>query len=172
MAIRTAELAYAPEQAEAANRAKSTFLANMSHEIRTPMNAIIGLTYLLRANVHDEQQAQRLGKVDAAATHLLSIVNDILNISKIEAGRLEQSDLDFHLSIMNMSHNGMFMTIGSAIKAALRVSAEMMHRHPERPEPDLSLYNAVGAGILARDRGAASAAMERLLSASRNGCRA
>lgn len=79
-----------------------------------------------------------------------------------------QSDLDFHLSIINMSRNGMFITIGSAIKAALRVSAEMMHRHPERPERDLSLYNAVGAGILARDPGAASAAMERLLSASRN----
>ena len=79
-----------------------------------------------------------------------------------------QSDLDFHLSIINISRNGMFITIGGAIKAALRVSAEMMHRHPQHPERDLSLYNAVGAGIVARDPAAAAAAMERLLSASRD----
>ncbi len=94
---RTVELAQARDAAEAASRAKSAFLANMSHEIRTPMNAIIGLTHLLRRSGPTPEQAERLGKVEAAATHLLSIINDILDISKIEAGRLEIEHTDFAL---------------------------------------------------------------------------
>ncbi len=90
--------ARARDAAEAANRAKSTFLANMSHEIRTPMNAIIGLTHLLRRAMPTREQAERLGKIDTAATHLLAIINDILDISKIEAGRLELEQTDFSLS--------------------------------------------------------------------------
>jgi two-component system sensor histidine kinase/response regulator len=94
---RTHELAEALSQAEAATQAKSAFLANMSHEIRTPMNAILGLTHLLRRDGATPTQADRLGKIDNAAQHLLSIINDILDLSKIEAGKLELEQANFTL---------------------------------------------------------------------------
>ena len=84
-----AQLERRAQEAEAANRAKSTFLANMSHEIRTPMNAIIGLTTLLRRHGELGPAAQdKLSKIASAADHLLSILNAILDLSKIEAGKV------------------------------------------------------------------------------------
>jgi PAS domain S-box-containing protein len=91
------ELARRADLAEAANRAKSAFLANMSHEIRTPMNAIIGLTHLIARDAHDALQRTRLAKVDGAARHLLQVINDILDISKIEAGKMVLEETDFLL---------------------------------------------------------------------------
>ncbi|MBS1143606.1 MAG: hypothetical protein H6R14_1012 [Proteobacteria bacterium] len=88
VASRTADLLLAKEAAESASRAKSTFLANMSHELRTPMNAIIGLTHILRRRSTDPEQRDKLGKIDAAAIHLLKLLNDILDLSKIDAERL------------------------------------------------------------------------------------
>lgn len=85
-------------EAEAATRAKSSFLANMSHEIRTPLNAIIGLTHLVLGAGQPPDQADRLKKIENSGHHLLSIINDILDISKIEAGRIELEHEDFHLS--------------------------------------------------------------------------
>lgn len=97
VATRTQDLVTARILADTANQAKSAFLANMSHEIRTPMNAIIGLAYLMRQGIHTAEQGDRLNKIDSAAQHLLSIINDILDLSKIEAGRLELEHTEFAL---------------------------------------------------------------------------
>ncbi|PXW99431.1 PAS domain S-box-containing protein [Sphaerotilus hippei] len=122
---RTAELSLARAAAESANRAKSAFLANMSHEIRTPMNAILGLTHLLRRDRLADYQAERLSKIEGAARHLLSIINDILDISKIEAGRVQLEDRDFALaSVLDHVHS----LIGESARAkGLRVVVDGDH---------------------------------------------
>ena len=86
---RTKELVEARAHAEAANIAKSAFLANMSHEIRTPMNGIVGMANILRREGVTPKQSQRLDTIDTSAQHLLSVINNILDLSKIEAGKLE-----------------------------------------------------------------------------------
>jgi len=79
----------AAHTAEAANRSKSTFLANMSHEIRTPMNAILGFTEILQRLVADVQQKNYLDSIQMSGKSLLTLINDILDLSKVEAGKLE-----------------------------------------------------------------------------------
>ena len=97
VAQRTSELVAARIRAEEANRAKSSFLANMSHEIRTPMNAIIGLTHLMLRAACSPKQAEQLGKITDAAHHLLNLINDILDLSKIEAGKMALEMTDFRV---------------------------------------------------------------------------
>jgi two-component system sensor histidine kinase/response regulator len=98
VAERTVQLEEARQRAEAANLAKSAFLANMSHEIRTPMNAIVGLTYLLQQEPLTPRQSERLGQVNASAQHLLSVITGILDLSKIEAGKVALEQTDFPLA--------------------------------------------------------------------------
>ncbi|MDQ5905884.1 MAG: two-component system, sensor histidine kinase [Pseudomonadota bacterium] len=95
---RTQALTEARDAAEAAARAKSSFLANMSHEIRTPMNAIIGMTHLMKRDGLSERQGARLAKIDHAARHLLGIINDILDLSKIGAGQMTLIEEPLNLS--------------------------------------------------------------------------
>ncbi|MEO5883579.1 MAG: response regulator [Caldimonas sp.] len=96
------DLTDASRRAEAATMAKSAFLANMSHEIRTPMNAIIGLTHLLKRDTREPSQRERLGKVSDAAHHLLAVINDILDLSKIESGKLKLEAADFSVDALLM----------------------------------------------------------------------
>ena len=81
--------------AQSANQAKSALLANMSHEIRTPMNAIVGLTHLLRRDRISPPQAEKLRRIAGAADHLLAVINDILELSRMEAGKVELDQANF-----------------------------------------------------------------------------
>ena len=112
VATRTAELeivnlslTQAKIAADAASVAKSAFLANMSHEIRTPINGIIGMANILRREGLSPQQAKRLDTIDASSRHLLSVINNILDISKIEAGKflLEEAPVDVGSLLANVS---------------------------------------------------------------------
>ena len=117
------ELREAKEAAETAAIAKSAFLANMSHEIRTPMNAIIGLAGLLQRKASDPQQVDKLNKIVGAGQHLLSIINAILDLSKIEAGKftLEKKPLQVDAIVGNV----VSMLFERAREKRLKLSSEL-----------------------------------------------
>jgi signal transduction histidine kinase/DNA-binding response OmpR family regulator len=93
-------LARARLEAEAASNAKGNFLANMSHEMRTPMNAIIGMTTLAKSASDLKRKDYCLGKIEEASTHLLGVINDVLDMSKIEANKFDLSSADFNFEKM------------------------------------------------------------------------
>ncbi|WP_346287976.1 ABC transporter substrate-binding protein [Zoogloea sp.] len=123
VAARTEELAHAKEAAEAASRAKTSFLANMSHEIRTPLNAITGTAHLLRRSGVSSEQGERLGKIETAGQHLLEIINAVLDLSKIEAGKLtlEQTALNVDALV----HNVVGMLHDRALAKGLTVHVDL-----------------------------------------------
>ncbi len=111
-------------EAEEANSAKSYFLANMSHEIRTPMNAIMGMTYLaLRADPAPEQR-RYLNKISAAADSLLTIINDILDISKLEAGKMQLESVPFSIEMLLSDINDIFIHAAKQKNLGIAFSTE------------------------------------------------
>lgn len=120
---RTAELAKARASAEAATRAKSAFLANMSHEIRTPMNGILGMVHLMRRAGANPMQLEQLDKIASSGTHLLGIINDILDLSKIEAGKLVLEQEEFLLS--EVVNTALAVIGGAATAKGLSLNADL-----------------------------------------------
>ncbi|MDD2744274.1 MAG: response regulator [Rhodocyclaceae bacterium] len=127
---RTRQLTEAKAAAEAANLAKSAFLANMSHEIRTPLNAISGMAHILRRSGITPQQSERLDKIDTASRHLLEIINAVLDLSKIEAGK-------FVLDAVPIRIDGMIANVVSML--AERARAKHLSLSVDNQLPPLSL---------------------------------
>lgn len=120
---RTAALERASAEARAASEAKSAFLANISHEIRTPMNAIVGMSRLLSRSATDAEQAARLATMENAAGHLMTLIGDVLDLSKIEAGHMELEQLPLALPELLRQSLSLFGPQAQAKGIALRLCA-------------------------------------------------
>ncbi len=152
---RERELAAALERAEAATRAKSAFLANMSHEIRTPLNAILGLIQLLRRDVTEPTSSQHLAHVEEASHHLLALIDDILDLSRIEAGKLAIEPEDFDLHALFGRVHSLLCERAEAKGLRLTVEAEAL---PDRVRGDprrllQALLNLAGNAVKFTERG-------------------
>ncbi len=136
----------AKEAAEAANIAKSAFLANMSHEIRTPLNAITGMAHLMKRAGLEPEQSERLDKIDAAGQHLLDIINAVLDLSKIEAGKFTLDKTAFQIAAVTSNVLSMLQekagTKGLRLHAEVPTHLPMLIGDPTRLQQALLNYTA------------------------------
>jgi PAS domain S-box-containing protein len=142
--------------AEAANRAKSEFLANMSHEIRTPMNGIIGMADLLADTSLASEQREYLGAIQTSADALLALLNDILDLSKIEAGRLvlEQVDFDLVALVENMAQVLAVRAESKRLELVTRLRPDLpRHLRGDPMRLRQVLFNLVGNAIKFTEQG-------------------
>lgn len=154
----------ARDVAEAANRTKSEFLANMSHELRTPLNGVLGMLQMIRLENNDKAIEERIDIACVSGRNLLGIINDILDLSKVEAGRLEVEETAFSPGDILDNALGIFLP---AIRAkGLRLSCELDEDVPRTILSDPArfrqiLYNLVGNAVKFTGRGEISLLLER-----------